>query len=87
MSIKPEDLEPSDEVFVDAATWAARLESGQFDDDDRATLQFWLGADNRHVIAFRRMQSIMNLTEGLEESAGISDALVIQDKPKSAVWL
>lgn len=66
MTIQGKSEAPSDAVFEEAADWAAKSNSGSFDEQQRAGLDVWLAEDPSHAVAFERMQSILGRTEALE---------------------
>jgi ferric-dicitrate binding protein FerR (iron transport regulator) len=44
-------------IELQAATWATRLGGDDFSEEDRAALDEWLGASERHRAAFQRFSS------------------------------
>ncbi len=60
---------PNDAMFKQAADWATRAESGRFGSEDFSALKDWLEADRRHLLAFKRMQDLLDRSEGAQYSA------------------
>lgn len=65
MSTQDDISPPSDAMFRQAAEWATRAESGRFGSEDFSALEDWLSADRRHLLAFKRMQGLLDRTDGM----------------------
>lgn len=68
---------PTEAMFVEAADWVTRAESGRFGREDFSGLEDWLSSDPRHLQAFKRMQDLLDRTEGMP--------LPMKPSPRAAV--
>lgn len=51
------------EIDVESADWAARIDAGPLSDGQKVALEFWLAGDVRCLGAFARMQAIAAVTD------------------------
>jgi transmembrane sensor len=52
------DARRSEEIEAEAAGWAARIDRGPIDGDDKAKMAAWLAADPRHLGAYARAEAV-----------------------------